>query len=410
MTVRLTRAEIEQLKALEDPIKIKGLIQDRALREWEQALCRGTFEAATGTGKTRVAVLACARELERNPDAVIYIGVPTTTLRDNDWPEEFRKWGYEHLIPKIKFVCHVAMDKIEEPKEEIDLFVFDEIHNVTVINTTVFSKCKVYKVLGLTATLPSLDGYPSDRDKRLIVDSLAPSVFKVSLEEAIELKLVSDFEVYVMKFDLDDKDAYVDSGTKKKAFKTTELKHYKYVTKGLQRAAYKNPAAKFYWIQKRMSFLYSLRQKELLAREIMDQILVEKGEAKRTLLFCGGIEQANKLCGEWVYHSKVSDQYLKEFQQQKIPYLGVVQALNEGKNVEQLDQILVIQLNSKELDIIQRIGRTIRFREGHVARVIVLIAKDTVDEKWYESAFENFDKKRIKEFYVRTTTSASKAA
>lgn len=410
MITRLTREEIAWLKSIDDPIKIKNLIQERALKEWDAALCRGTFEAATGTGKTKVAVMASARELEKNPDAVVYICVPTVTLRDEDWPAEFKKWGYEHLVSKIRFVCHVSMDSIKEEKGEIDLLIFDEIHNITLGNNAVFTNNQVFKVLGLTATLPVLDGYPSDRDKRIMIDAVAASCFKITLEEAIELKLVSDFEVYVMKFDLDDKDFYVDSGTKKKPYKSTEVKHYKYLTKGLQRATYKNPNAKFYWIQKRMSFLYTLRQKELLAREIMDQILVEKGVDKRTLIFCGGIEQANRLCGEWVYHSKVTDRYLKEFQEQKIPYLGVVQALNEGKNVEQLDQILVIQLNSKELDIIQRIGRTIRFRDGHVARVIILVAKGTVDEQWYASAFENFDKKRIKEFHVKTTTTPSKAA
>lgn len=405
MTTRLTREQIEEMKLL-TPVQVKGRVQSMGLDLWKAAGCKGTEELATGVGKTRIGVLACAEELEKNPEAVVYVCVPTQTLRDVDWPDEFRLWGYEHLIEKVNFVCHSSMEKVAVHQGEIDLLVFDEVHNATPINTMMLVVHKVWKVLGLTATLPNPDGYESDKDKRALIDQFAPSIFKITLEEAIELKLVSDFKVTVMKFDLDDTESYVPSGTKARPFKTTELRHYKHLSKMVQRMAYKNPEAKFVWIQKRMAFLFTLRQKELLAQEVMEAIMKEEGKALRTLIFCGSIEQAERLCSPYVYHSQVlapKDQYLSLFQKQEIPYLGVVQALNEGKNIEQLDQILVIQLNSKELDIIQRIGRSIRFREGHVARVVILVAKDTVDEKWYQSAFENFDKSRIKEYHVRPT-------
>lgn len=403
MIKTLSKQEVEYLLLnYKTPEKIKDWVQWSVYNAWKMAGFKGSFEGATGVGKTRIAVLAADEEFRVNPDAVVYIGVPTETLRDVDWPDEFRKWDCGHLIEKINFVCHASMDKIKEPRD-IDLFIFDEIHNATPINTTIFTRNKVFRVLGLSATLPDMDGYDNDRNKRILIDSLAPSFYKIPLETAVSLKLVSDFEIYLMKFDLDDKDYYVDGGTKAKPHKTTEVKQYRYLTKMLQRATYSKPEAKFTWIQKRMAFLYSLRQKEILAQEVMDNVL----ENKRTLIFCGGIEQANKLCKDWVYHSKTDSKHLTLFQEQKIPYLGVVQALNEGKNIEQLDQILVIQINSKELDIIQRIGRTIRFREGHLARVIILVAKGTVDEKWANSALENFDKKRIKEYYVKPTAKAA---
>ena len=212
------------------------------------------------------------------------------------------------------------------------------------------------------------------------------------------LNLVSDFKVTVLLFDLDDTDKYIVAGSKAKPFKTTEASQYAFLSKNLGRAMYsKYEGMKFQAIQKRTEFIRNVRSKQLLAKDIMSKII----DDKRTLIFCGSIEQSMELCGNNVYNSQTNDSKLTAFCEGKIHYLGVVDALNEGKNVPELDQALVIQLTSRELAIIQRIGRTIRFRPGHIGSIIVLVAKNTADEKWYRKAFENFDQSRIKEYYVK---------
>jgi ERCC4-related helicase len=65
-----------------------------------------------------------------------------------------------------------------------------------------------------------------------------------------------------------------------------------------------------------------------------------------------------------------------------------------------------VQLNSTELNLTQRIGRAIRWRENHTPKIVILVAKDTADEKWYYSATANFNKSRIKEYYVRAQATA----
>ena len=89
------------------------------------------------------------------------------------------------------------------------------------------------------------------------------------------------------------------------------------------------------------------------------------------------------------------------FRADQINYLGAVQALNEGEHIPDMDQILIVQINSRELNLIQRIGRTIRFRENHTAKIIILVASGTADEKWYRSATSNLNKSRIKEYHVK---------
>ena len=396
--MKLSQEQITHMMSTMTPSERKSWVQADAYKRWIANQYRGTLEMATGTGKTRIAVMAVAKELESNPDATIYISVPTETLRDVDWPDEFKLWGYEHLLPKVNIICHVSMAKVKE--EEIDLFVWDENHKATPSNAALFSNIKVYKVLGLTATLPTVKKFGNAEEKLNIINELCPSIYKVTLEQGISLGLIADFEVKVMMFDLDKTDMYIKGGTKARPIMTTEAARYAYLTKMLQKCMY-NPkleGAKFAQIQKRTALIRNLKSKEKLAKKIMKLIITPEN---RTLIFCGSIEQSKELCGENIFNSETDITYLSKFQSKEINYCGVVDALNEGKNIQELDQSLVVQLNSNERTIIQRIGRNVRYRQGHKALIVVLVARNTCDEKWYKSAFENFDKSRITEYYVK---------
>lgn len=397
--MNLTTEQIQHMVTTMDVGQRKTWIQEQGYQAWKANNYRGTMEMATGTGKTRIGVRAVFEALEKNPEALVYIVVPTETLRDVDWPNEMALAGYPGLEKRVRIVCWVALSK-EKPNRDVDLVVLDEVHRITTQNSVFFNRdtYKVWNVLGLTATLPG-EKWQNDQDKNMLISFLCPSCFEVPLEQAIELKIVTDFEMFVLMFDLDDQEYTVDGGTMKKPFKTTEKAHYQKLTKMMQRATWmKNEGMKFMAIQKRTEFLYNLKTKEKLARDVIEQVM-KKNE--RTILFCGSIEQANNLCGANVYHSKTGNDALKAFAAEEINFLGVVQALNEGKNVPNIDQALIIQLTSKELNLIQRIGRAIRWRENHIPKIILLIAKGTADEKWYREATLNFEKSRIKEFYVK---------
>ena len=71
----------------------------------------------------------------------------------------------------------------------------------------------------------------------------------------------------------------------------------------------------------------------------------------------------------------------------------------EGHNFPGVDSGIIGQLNSKEKDLVQRIGRLIRFRPGHEAHLYIVISESTQDEKWLENATENLDQSKIE--YVR---------
>lgn len=76
----------------------------------------------------------------------------------------------------------------------------------------------------------------------------------------------------------------------------------------------------------------------------------------------------------------------------------------EGKNLTEPDNAIIVQVDSVERNLVQRIGRLVRIRYDnlqHKARIIILVAKDTADENWYNAAISDFDSKRITETLVR---------
>ena len=153
----------------------------------------------------------------------------------------------------------------------------------------------------------------------------------------------------------------------------------------------KGDAAKWKLLE-RMRLIYNLKSKTEIARRIIDKWLKVD---ERFLIFCGSIEQSESLCGSSVFHSKTKDLALEAFKRSEINRLGVVESLNEGHNIPMVDGAVIVQLNSNKRDLVQRIGRTIRFRPGHTAIIWIFVVLDTVDEDWFKKAIEAFDPSKI---------------
>lgn len=402
----ITRGLLDKSVALGDtPEQIKNQLQELAYSKWAFEGGRGTLEMATGVGKSRIAIIVAQAAFKSNPNSLVYVCVPTETLRDTEWPAEFTKWWKDWPKDKIKFVCHVSMDEVRENRE-IDFCVFDEIHHITERNITFFENNVVRSVMGLSATVPT-HVFEGSFDKPAAIKRIAPVVFSVSINEAKALKLVAEFEIILLKFKLDTANLSVSyKGKDGKIIQTTEAARYLQMTKGLARSIYskKSSAAwRFSQMQQRSDFVRNFPTKTKVAKDVLKELLSEN---KRTLVFAGSIDQAIELCGDQVYHSKSGKEgktQLKRFSNKEIDYLGAVMALNEGKNIPDVDQAFLVQISSQARDLIQRIGRTIRWRDGIIAKIIVLVAEATVDEKWWRTASKGIDKKLIKEYRIKPT-------
>lgn len=375
--------------------KTKSEVQKEAEDAIEANGGSGSVFMATGTGKSKIPIDIAKKDLQTIPisNYRILLCVPTEKLRDKNWKEEFEKWEADEVWERcVERTCYVSMHKLKD--KHYDLVILDEGHNITENNSVFFDNCTYDRVVLLTATMPR------KIQKLEIIEKLGLNVvYTVTLDQAVEWGLVSPFSITVVYTSLEKVRKTVVAGTKSKPFLQTEFAAYKYLTDRIN-ALKDEPVLTVQetsmlqmLIRKRMHLIYNLQSKTDAAKILLGKIPI----TERTLIFAGSIKQAEELCIH-SFHSKSpkgSTTY-NDFCEKKIDRLASVDSLNEGHNIPDLDRAVLVQITSNSLDIIQRIGRIVRFREGHLAKILIIVAKGTVDETWLSKAIADIDINRIK--------------
>lgn len=411
------REQVDEILTDDERVIFTNNLKSRVQQEAEKAFFNsngwGSVYMGTGSGKSKIGVDSAKRIVQGNPKANILLSVPTEKLRDENWLEEFNKWDcgdiWEHHVQRC---CYASLNKYEG--ETFDLVILDEGHNITENNSSFFKKNVVKRCILLTATKPR------DTIKLGIIHELGlHPIYELNLDDCVKLGLVAPYDIIVVTMFLNSTDKYIKAGRKEKPFFNTEKAQYGYLSTRL--AAMPN---KMGFID-RMRFIYTLRSKTRAAQYILEAIIPKD---LRTLIFCGSKEQANQVC-EHRFYSKPSppkklpenatpskklkyeadmlkykdalaeyrgDESLNLFKQLLINRCSCVDALNEGHNISGLDVGFIVQLNSNELNLVQRIGRLLRYRPGHTGMIIILCVEDSVDKDWVRKSTANLNTSNIR--------------
>ena len=369
---------------------VRGIVQEEA----KQAVIKnngGMIAMATGAGKSRVAV-ELAKYYINSVDKSLSLIVPTEKLRDENWKEEYSKWNADYLWTPTIRLCYASASKIQN--KDFELAILDEGHNITELSSEFFLNNRVRRTVLLTATPPN------DKGKIELLNQLGIKlVYELTLDQAVRLGFVAPYKITVITVPLDATTKNIPGGTKVKPFMTTEAACYAYWNKRVQACfGDQTPQGKAkmkFAILGRMQFIYKIPSKTQVIKFLLDKVIPEDN---RTIIFCGNIEQAEEVCPNY-YHSKSGNVSYDAFKAEQINRLSCVKAVDEGHNLPNVDSGIIGQLNSGEKQLIQRIGRTIRFRPGHEAHLYIVVSESTQDEKWLENAVENLDQSKIE--YVR---------
>lgn len=392
--------------------KIKSVVQ----REAEDAFIRlgswGCIYAATGVGKSKIPIDILHDYYDQTHKVLLV--VPTEKLRDEGWRDEFKKWECDMIYNNIvESTCYASLANIIG--EEYDLVILDEIHNVTDNNSEFFKNNVVKACIGLTATRPK------DPTKKAILKQLElDPVYELGLDEAVKLGITAPYDITIVTMTLDGDKKYLKAGNAAKgtSFLQTEKEKYAFLT----RVCFAAPS-KFSFIN-RMQFIYNLESKKEVAKLILKNVIPED---LKTLIFCGSVDQAIDVCAYRYYskptapkeenkktgkktkdyerklakYSKAIENYPKDtdynlFKNNLINRMSCCEALNEGENIPDIDVEFIIQLNANDKDLLQRMGRSLRVRQGHRGNIIVLCVEGTVDEDWVKKATIGLDKANIK--------------
>jgi len=175
-------------------IKIKSKEQSNALNAWHKAGYCGSIIAGTGFGKSRCGVLGVAHAIKNGGRALVL--VPTTQLQEQ-FAEEFKKWGHTALLTRVEILCYQSAHKLENNHYEI--VVCDEVHlGLSPVYRQFFKKNTYDKLLCMTATPPEEEEY------RDILKELAPTVYTITIDQCVQMGLVAPYDIYCIPITLTD--------------------------------------------------------------------------------------------------------------------------------------------------------------------------------------------------------------
>jgi superfamily II DNA or RNA helicase len=329
----------------------------------------------TGVGKTLVGL----NHIDRNttPLMKVLVVAPKKAIFQS-WIDDAKKFEKNYLLDRMVFTTYLSLNK-HNPNDYNAVYL-DEAHSLLDSHRG-FLQLYKGKILGLTGTPPKR----TDSEKGRLVNEFCPVVYTFKADDAIESKILNDYQIIVHELNLStEKDYLVDMRGKK--FMTSEEQNYNYWSKRLDVGSGNVHMLRIM----RMKALMEYPTKEKYAKLLFDDI------DTKCILFANTQAQADKLC-DYSYHSNNpdSEENLQMFKEGTITKLSTVLQLNEGVNIPNLRQGIIMHAYGNERKSSQRIGRLLRLNPDEKAIVHILCYMDTVDEKWVKDSLEDFDQTKI---------------
>ena len=371
--------------------------QREVIKRWISAKGKGSFEGATGIGKTRVGLMTIKALLKKYPNLRILVVVPTIALKEQ-WQEQIDEWGFSFNAEVQVINSVIKHDWI------CDFLIIDEVHRVNSDDfSKVFKKVKYKLILGLTATFERLDG------KHVIMQKYCPIIDKVTFLEALANGWVADYKEYIVLVDVDDIQEYKDinkewiehyeffqydfdlamSMVKAGVGWKNKIKYRDNLYQGNDESKKKEILKNINYhsirftqlMQKRKSFINNHPKKIELAKKIINARL-----DKKIITFSNNIKMAESIGIGEVYSGKTSKKrsatIIEDFNNSSSGVLNTIKRADEGLDIRGLSVAIILGTDSSETKARQRRGRTVRKEGDKIAEVFYIVIKDTVEEKW----------------------------
>lgn len=378
--------------------------QEQCRVTWIKNKCRGSIQACTGFGKTRVGLNCIKTLLSKRPGSRVLIVVPTDVLQI--------QWQNILDSNSLSFYCTVAViNTIVKHSWQCDLLILDEEHRYAADTfKKVFSKVQYKMILGLTATFERLDG------REEIIAKYCPVIDKITVQEALLNGWVSKFKEYLVLIDVDNIDEYKQLNKEftshfeffnfdfDLAMKMIGKDGYKY------RIAYRDQLLPNNALEEdrinmfknitihAMGFMRAMQDRKtfinnhLKKTEIANMIIQARPNSK-IITFSNNIKMAESIAVGEVYSGKTSKKKgrttISEFNLKPTGVLNTVKKAIEGLDVKGLSVAINIGIDSSEIKAVQKLGRIIRAEEGKEAEMFNIIINNTAEVEWFKKSHKN---------------------
>ncbi len=337
---------------------------------------RCSVGVSMGVGKTLIGLKHMAKHYT---DYSKFLVVAPKKSIFQSWKEDAVKFKLAYLLDSITFTTYISLGKQDL---DYDVVYLDECHSLLPTYDPWLSSYKGM-ILGLTGTPPKI----AKSEKGEMVSKFCPIVYRYVVDTAVDDRILNDYRIILHGLELDTRPTYKVS-TKEKSFYTSEEKSYDFWTSRLENA--RSMKQEQMGRIMRMRALMGYPSKERYAKTLFDST------GEKCILFANTQEQADRLCIH-SYHSAnpTSEDNLSKFKSGEINKLSAVLQLNEGVNIPNLKQGIILHSYGNERKSSQRIGRLLRLNPEDTSTIHILYYKHTIDEQWVRFAVEDFDKDKI---------------
>ena len=348
---------------------------------------RGIIDSTVRSGKT-LSILWFLNHIKNNnsyPNLKVLWIAYDSDEKDRHLPEEIKKWSYEEsLLNNIDITLPDSLHKYSG--KSYDVVIYNECQTITELVYNKLSDINYKRLYFITGTVPR------KKEKVDIYKLLDLKViYKYDMDKAVSDKILSNYRISVIKVPLDKEKnievKYTNIKGKKITFMTSELSSYNSISNKISNCF--DARKKKNLAILRMRSLNNFDSKISIAKDL----LLKKN---RYLVFSQDTKNSLKI-SPYCYNSKTTDKYKKLFDEEKIPHLVLLNKASTGTTYKNVNGCILLSVNSSNVILEQKIGRTLLFNtEEHVADIIILISKDTIQEKWLEKSIINYDKTKIK--------------
>jgi superfamily II DNA or RNA helicase len=298
----------------------------------------------------------------------VLIVIPKTALIQN-WIDEIKKQKMLHLLPHVTFVTYRSFHL---NNFNYDWIYLDECHNLK-------SDKHYFRINTCTSNIAALTGTffkEEDRNYNNLTEIL-PLVYEYKTSDSVENGILNDYTIIIHKIPMSKE----------------ERKKYNSISYVISNTSNYNALSSLRIT--RMKLMQKMNSKALYAKELL-KTLTEK-----SIVFCETIDHAKNICSD-NYHSKNSkiknEKNLSNFVSGTINKLSSVGQLNEGVNVPNLVNGIILHTYSNNVKAHQRIGRLLRLgaSSGLKSKIHVLVYENTIDVEWCKNGLSEFNKQKIK--------------
>lgn len=356
----------------------KDLIQAEALAALDGKK-RGGLGITMGGGKTLIGLRHMA--VLYQPGDRFLVVAPKRSIFTT-WQETAQQFGLAYLLPFITYSTYVSLPR--QPHDYKAVYL-DECHSLLHTHESWLQHYDGY-IIGLTGTPPRF----SQTEKGQMIERFCPIVYTYVTDEAVEDGVLNDYRILIHHLSLSDRKGLKVTAPKTgREWYTSEAESYRYWEARVQETVLKGQSQEWLRLQ-RMRALMDFPSKTSYARRLLEHT------QNKTIVFANTQKQAEAICTH-SYHArnKLRQENLRLFMEGAIRCLSSVAQLNEGVNIPDLKEGIILHSFSNERKSAQRIGRLLRLNPNDLALAHILCYDNTVDEQWVQGALHDFDQQKI---------------